>query len=64
MTERAESLGCKQKVRAMHRASVTHTVGEVCEILSKGIAVEATRLEQKREALSAKAELLHMLEEE
>ena len=64
MTESAESLGCKQKVRAMHRASVTHTVGEVCEILSKGIAVEANSLEQKREAFSTKVELLHTLEEE
>lgn len=65
MTETAEALARKKKVRAAHRASVTRVVGQAREILSEGVVASATaKLTQKRDALTAKAELLRKLDSE
>ena len=64
MTETAESLGRKKKVRGAHSASVTCIVGQARELLSESVAAETAKLTQKREALAAKSELLRKLDAE
>ena len=64
MTETAESLGRKKKVRAAHRTSVTRIAGQARDMLSEGVAHETAKLTQKKEALAAKSELLSKLDAE
>ena len=60
MTE--ENLARKKKVRAAHRASVTRMIGQANELLNAEGRLESAKLKQKREALTAKAELLNKLD--
>ena len=64
MTETAEGLSRKKKVRAAHRASVTRMIGQARETLEESEGYEIAKLTQKKDALAAKAELLRKLDEE
>ena len=64
MTETAEDLSRKKKVRAAHRASVTRMIGQARETLEESEGYEIAKLTQKKDALAAKAELLRKLDEE
>ena len=64
MTETAESLSRKKKVRAAHRASVTRMIGQARETLEESEGFEIAKLTQKKDALAAKVELLRKLDEE
>ena len=59
-----ESLAQKRKVRAAHRASVTRMIIQTSELLSAAAVggPEPAKLRKKRDALSAKAELLSKLD--
>ena len=59
-----ENLAQKRKVRAAHRVSVTWMITQTSELLSAAAVggPEPAKLRQKRDALSAKAELLSKLD--
>ena len=60
----AEALTRKRKVRAAHRASVTHMITQSKEMLDSGEELSAAKLKQKRQALEQKLELLLKLDAE
>ena len=65
-----DGLSRKKKVRAAHRASVTRTISQVCEMLSTDATEELDvvklqqKLQQKKRTLEAKLDLLSKLDEE
>ena len=63
MTETG-GLSRKKKVRAAHRASITHMIDQVQEMLSSEEGLNAAKLKQRKQALQAKTELLNKLDEE